>query len=78
MKQQELFQLIVRVLGLYLVLLATRQIYTAALNLILPGSSNLSLLLAGGIPALAIGLWFLKGAKSLVTWAFREKSAAPK
>ena len=75
MKQREIFELIVRVFGLYLVLMALKQLYLAALELILPSSASVITMLVWGIPALVIGIWFLKGAKKLVAWAFCEKSA---
>ena len=72
MKSSELFGVLVRIIGLVIVLTALCQIAFAILNLIGGGPGNVGAMLLYGIPALLVGLWFLRGARALVSFAFPE------
>ncbi len=72
MKPSELFGVIVRTIGLILVLSALCQVFIAILNLVGGGPGNVVGMLLYGIPALLVGLWFLRGAKALICFAFAE------
>lgn len=74
MKQKEIFELFVRCLGLLLVLYGLYPIYLFFIWLI-PGVTSpqaFSLLLYLGIPCLVIGLYFLRGAKKLVSFVYPD------
>jgi len=72
MKLSELFGVIVRTIGLIFVLTALWQVFSAILNLVGGGPGNVVVMLLYGIPALLVGLWFLRGAKALISFAFPQ------
>ncbi len=72
MKPSEMFGVIVRTIGLVIVLTALFQVFFAILNLVGGGPGNVVVMLLYGIPALLVGLWFLRGAKALISFAFPE------
>ena len=74
MKPSELFGVIVRAIGLPLVLAALWQLLGAVVNLVGGGPGNVVAMFMTGIPALVVGLWFLRGAKALVSFAFPEEA----
>jgi len=70
MKSVEVFGIVVRTIGLIMVLAAFGLIFPAILGLVMGGPAGLGGLLFYGIPALALGLWMLRGARQLVSFAF--------
>ena len=75
MKQTDIFGLFIRCLGLLLVLYGLYPIYLFFIWLI-PGVTSphaIPLLLYLGIPCLVIGLYFLRGAKWLVSFCYPAK-----
>lgn len=68
MKPSELFGVFVRTMGLFLTLAALLQIFLA----ILKGPQNVFGMLLFGVPMLLVGLWFLRGAKALISFAFPQ------
>jgi len=72
MKPSELFGVVVRTMGLLFVLTALLKVFSAILNLVGGGPGNVLAMLLYGIPALLVGLWFLRGAKALISFAFPE------
>ena len=70
MKAAEVFGIVVRAVGLIVVLLALGLIFPAILSLVMGGPGELIGLLFYGIPALVVGLWLLRGAGPLVSFAF--------
>ena len=74
MKPSELFGVVVRTIGLITVLTALRQVLMAIPNLVGGGPGNVVGMLFYGIPALLVGLWFLRGAKALICFAFPENT----
>jgi len=75
MKPIDIFGLFIRCLGLLLVLYGLYPIYLLFIWLI-PGvtsSHAIPLLLYLGIPCLVIGLYFLRGAKCLVSFCYPAK-----
>ena len=74
MKPSEVFGIVVRTVGLLMTLIAAAQILVGTLHLVLGGPMNPISLLVFAIPALLVGLWFLRGAESLVRFAFPAES----
>ncbi len=72
MKPSELFGVVVRTIGLIIFLTALFQVFIGILNLVGGGPGNVVGMLLYGIPALLVGLWFLRGAKALISFAFAE------
>jgi uncharacterized membrane protein len=72
MKPSEIFGIVVRTVGLILTLIAFSQICFALLNTVGGGPGYASGYFFG-IPGLVVGLWLLRGAKSLVSFAFPEQ-----
>jgi len=70
MKTTEVFGIVVRTLGLIVVLIALGLILPAMLSLVMGGPGALIGLLFYGIPALVVGLWLLRGARPIVSFAF--------
>ena len=74
MKPSELFGVFVRTMGLFLVLGALCQIFLAILNLVGGGPQNVFGMLLYGVPVLLVGLWFLRGPKALISFAFPKET----
>ncbi len=72
MKPSEMFGVMVRTIGLIIFLTVLCQVLIAILNLVGGGPGNVVGMLLYGIPALLVGLWFLRGAKALISFAFPE------
>jgi len=73
MKPSDLFGVVVRTIGLIIIVLAALwQVFRAIASLDDWGSGNVVGMLVYGIPALLVGLWFLRGAKALISFAFPE------
>lgn len=70
MTPREAFALVVRTVGLLLTLVAVGLIYSGSLSLLLGGPANMTALLAYGIPEFVAGIWLLRGAPDLVSFAF--------
>lgn len=70
MTPREAFGLIVRTVGLLLTLVAVGLIYSGSLSLLLGGPANMTALLAYGIPEFLAGVWLLRGAPDLVSFAY--------
>ena len=70
MKASELFGVVVRVIGLIMTMCGVWQISFAILNLVGGGPVNVIVMSLCGIPALLVGLWFLRGATSLILFAY--------
>ena len=66
MKPSDIFGIVVRTVGLILVLVALGSSIPAIVQ---PG------LLFFEVPVLLIGLWFLRGGKAIVSFAFPEEKA---
>jgi len=70
MKAAEVFGIVVRTIGLIVILLALGLIFPAILSLVAGGPGTLIGLLFYGIPVLVVGLWLLRGAGLIVSFAF--------
>jgi len=70
MKASELFGVVVRGIGLIMTICGIWQVSFATLELALGGPGNRIEMLLYGIPTLLVGLWFLRGAKSLMLFAY--------
>ena len=70
MKPAETFAVVIRTVGLIAFLVASAILFWALLNLILGGPANLAGLFVVGIPLLLVGLWLLRGAPQLLSFAF--------
>jgi len=68
MKDVEIFGIIVRTAGLIVALIALGYLLPAILSLIFGGPR--AFLLFYGIPGLIVGLWLLRGAETIVSFAF--------
>ncbi|MBN2128483.1 MAG: hypothetical protein JW741_03270 [Sedimentisphaerales bacterium] len=73
MNAADVFGVIVRTIGLLILLGALWQIALGLLALLGGGPYNTIALLLSGIPALLLGLWFLKGAKFLMAYAYPKE-----
>jgi hypothetical protein len=73
MKAAEVFGIIVRTIGLLVVLSSLGLIFPAVLGLVMGGPGTLIGMLFYGIPALLLGLWLLRGARPVVSFAFPEE-----
>jgi len=74
MKPSELFGVFVRTMGLFLILAALWKIFLAILNLVGGGPQNVLGMLLYGVLMLLVGLWFLRGPKALISFAFPERT----
>jgi hypothetical protein len=72
MNASEIFGLIIRCIGLLLSLLGIHQIYRALIILVQSISMTCCTYLLFGIPALLIGIWFLRGAPWLMSFSYPE------
>jgi hypothetical protein len=73
MKDRNVFGIVVRTVGLIVVLIALGLIFPALLSLVMGGPGTLIGLLFYGIPLLLVGLWLLRGARSIVSFAFPQE-----
>jgi hypothetical protein len=77
MKTSELFPsifgLIVRCVGLSLALTGLNQIYTVITTILQGSFAGLLTNFLYGIPLLLLGIWFLSGAKQLVSFSYPEE-----
>ena len=71
MTNREVFGIIVRTVGLMITLAAAWLILLGLFGLI-SASEQVAGLLFYGIPALFVGLWLLRGARSIVSFAFSK------
>ena len=72
MKDTEVFGIVVRSVGLIVTLASAGLIFNALLSLAMGGQGTLIGWLFYGIPALFVGLWLLRGARSIVSFAFSK------
>jgi hypothetical protein len=72
MKPPDVFGIVVRTLGLLLVLGVAPCLLLAILSLALGGPYNVAELLIFGLPTLVVGLWLLRGAPLLVSFAYPD------
>jgi hypothetical protein len=73
MKPSDVFGVVVRSLGLVFILYSLWMFLWAFINLIGGGPSNILEMIIAGIPTLFIGVWFLSGAESLISWAYAKE-----
>lgn len=71
MSARETFGVVVRATGLIVTLVSVGCLFPAVLSLI-GGGPNVAGLLVFGVPALFVGLWLLRGAKAVVSFAFPD------
>ena len=71
MTNRDVFEIIVRTVGLMITLAAAWLILLGLFGLI-SASGKVAGLLFYGIPALFVGLWLLRGARSVVSFAFSK------
>jgi hypothetical protein len=71
MTNRDVFEIIVRTVGLMITLAAAWLILLGLFGLI-SASGQVTGLLFYGIPALFVGLWLLRGARSIVSFAFSK------
>lgn len=71
MTDRDVFGIIVRTVGLMITLAAAWLILLGLFGLI-SASGQVAGLLFYGIPALFVGLWLLRGARSIVSFAFSK------
>lgn len=71
MKPSEVFGVVIRTIGLLLLMFAVAQFLMALLNLMGGGPGNAAAMILGGTPSLLVGLWFLRGAPIIVSYAYR-------
>ncbi len=74
MKPSELFDVVVRTIGLLLVLSAISVLFYAIVNLVLGGPVSVVGLLIVGTPPLLVGFWFLNGALGLAAVLYSDES----
>jgi len=72
MTNRDVFEIIVRTVGLLITLAAAWQILLGLFGLISGASGQFAGLLFYGIPAIIVGLWLLRGARSIVSFAFSK------
>ena len=72
MRPSDAFGVIIRSIGLLLILSALWVLFWAILNLVGGGPGNVLGMMISGIPMLFVGIWFLGGAPSLVSFAYRD------
>ena len=72
MTNRDVFEIIVRTVGLIITLAAAWLILLGLIGLISGASGQFAGSLFYGIPALLVGLWLLRGARSIVTFAFSK------
>jgi hypothetical protein len=72
MTNRDVFEIIVRTVGLLITLAAAWQILLGLFALISGAPGQFAGLLFYGIPALFVGLWLLRGARSIVSFAFSK------
>ncbi len=77
MKPVDVFAIVIRTVGLIVYLIASAILSFALLNLVLGGPANAGGMIIVGVPILLMGLWLLRGAPSLLAFAF-PKEGAPK
>jgi len=69
-KPVEVFAIVVRTVGMIVSLAAAAILFWALLNLVLGGPANPVGMIIIGVPILLVGLWLLRGAPSLLAYAF--------
>lgn len=74
MRPADVFAVVVRVVGLVMCLGAGGVLGFALLNLLLGGPASVVGLVIVGLPPFLVGLWLLRGARSIVSFAFPENS----
>jgi len=72
MTNRDVFEIIVRTVGLMITLAAAWQILLGLFGLISGALAQFAGSLFYGIPALFVGLWLLRGARSIVSFAFSK------
>jgi hypothetical protein len=72
MKTTQIYGIIVRTVGLIVVVASAGFLIPGILSLILGGP--LTGLLFYGVPAFFLGLWLLRGARSIVSFAYPEEA----
>jgi hypothetical protein len=70
MKPVDVFAVVVRTIGLVVCFVSGAVLFFAILNLVLGGPVNAFGLAVVGAPLFSVGLWLLRGAPSLVAFAF--------
>jgi len=73
MKPVDVFAVVIRTVGLIVSLVATGLLSFALLNLVLGGPANAGGMIIVGVPILLMGLWLLRGASSLLAFAFPKE-----
>ena len=68
MQEKSIFSLVVRSVGLIVVVVSAGFLIPGTLSLLMGGP--LGGLLFYGVPALLLGLWLLRGAQSIVSFAY--------
>jgi len=72
MNASEIFGLIIRCFGLALTLIGIHEIYRAFIMLVQVISMTSVMPLLFNIPALLIGVWFLRGAPQLMSFSYPQ------
>jgi hypothetical protein len=72
MNASEIFGLIIRCAGLALTLIGIHDIYRAFIMLVQAISMTSFMPILFGIPALLIGIWFLRGAPLLMSFSYPQ------
>jgi hypothetical protein len=70
MKPSELFGVVIRTIGLLLLGYGLLQLLWALINLVGGGPGNVIVMLLVRIPSVIFGIWFLRGAETLVAFAY--------
>ena len=73
MKQSEIFSLIVRTVGLLTCLFAVYHMSIAIVALFSPAIGTGFLMFIAYVPVMLLGLWLLRGAKKLMSFAYPEE-----
>jgi len=72
MNASEIFGLIIRCAGLALTLLGIHDVYRALIMVVQAISMTSFIPLLFGIPALLLGIWFLRGAPWLLSFSYPQ------
>lgn len=70
MKPAEVFTVVIRAIGLIVCLGSGAMLFWAFINLVLGGPGNVVGMVIVGLPPFLVGLWLLRGAPSLIGFAF--------
>ncbi|MGQ0637073.1 MAG: hypothetical protein ACT4QC_20885 [Planctomycetaceae bacterium] len=74
MNSRDVFGVVIRTVGLLLVLPGTFCVLYALLAIVGGGPPQIIALLLPGVPALLVGIWFLRGAAWLVAFAYPREA----